>query len=290
MQLSRPIDAASLSVRIQKGYRTPFEVEQVAHDLYDFSRCGHESADCQDLIAAFRASVETSQYQNICEITAHYLSRLANSPGLEYEEVFKAVDLCRSLTYFLVFGVPYNDTDMDQAEDDMGKLFASYPQVTGMRTKGGSSPLEILKTEWCPQWKKAREKKESQREAAGFHIDAGFYQTELGRRITPIIRMTSEMLIERRFDQLPVANREDFDADVVDALNETLDSYSSVTFLPWRPNGGKKEISILWEHDGDVLLEAPLFIEENDVAVENDPYMTFMFASDGKVTFEGFGD
>jgi hypothetical protein len=117
-------------------------------------------------------------------------------------------------------------------------------------------------------------------------INSGFYKTDLGEKVSSVIKTTSKMLIDRRYELIPADNiKTDLTDGWILSMNEMLDRYSA-RLLPWEPNAGKYPSVIAETADGFVI-DAPLFHEENGMAVEGDIHMIFDFSYSGSVSFNG---
>jgi hypothetical protein len=117
-------------------------------------------------------------------------------------------------------------------------------------------------------------------------INSEFYKTDIGKKVSSIIQMTSKSLIDRCYELIPADNiKTDLSMDWVSSMDRMLDNYNA-KLLPWIPNEGKGTRIIVDAEDGFVI-DAPLFHDEDGKAVEGDIYMTFDFSHDGFVRFNG---
>ena len=117
-------------------------------------------------------------------------------------------------------------------------------------------------------------------------INASFYKTALGQKVSSIIQKTGKLLLDRRYQEISAENiKTDLSDGWISSMNEMLDSYSA-KLLPWKPNKGS-QTRVTVETDEYFVIEAPLFEEENDEIAESDIYMIFDFKHDGGFTFDG---
>lgn len=117
-------------------------------------------------------------------------------------------------------------------------------------------------------------------------INSEFYKTDLGKKVSSIINETSKMLIDRCYELIPADNIKTDLTDVwISSMDEMLDHYSA-KLLPWMPNIGKYP-SVIAETADSFVVDAPLFHEENGMAVEGDIHMIFDFGYNGSVSFNG---
>ena len=117
-------------------------------------------------------------------------------------------------------------------------------------------------------------------------INAEFYKTEIGERVSDVIQQISLLLIAKCYAQIPADNiKTDLSDGWISSMDEMLDNYSA-KLLPLRPNEGS-ETSIIVETADVFVVDAPLFHEEDGKAVAGDIHMIFEFGYNGTVNFEG---
>lgn len=117
-------------------------------------------------------------------------------------------------------------------------------------------------------------------------INSEFYKTDFGQKVSFIITTTSKMLIGRNYELIPADNiKTDLTEGWALSMDEMLYHYSA-KLLPWMPNVGKGPSVIVETADGFVV-DAPLFHEEDGMAVEGDIHMIFDFSYNGGVNFNG---
>ncbi|MCL1919332.1 MAG: hypothetical protein FWG14_13735 [Peptococcaceae bacterium] len=114
-----------------------------------------------------------------------------------------------------------------------------------------------------------------------------FYETDLGKKVSSIVQQTSMLLIDRCYELIPADNiKTGLTPGRITFMDEMLDHYFA-KLLPWNPNKSKFTNIIELETVEGIIFEAPLFHEENGLAVDGDIYMQFYFGYNGSVEFEG---
>lgn len=117
-------------------------------------------------------------------------------------------------------------------------------------------------------------------------IDSEFYKTEFGGKVSSVLQTTSKLLIDRRYELIPADNiKTDLSAGWIASMNEMLDHYYA-KLLPWMPNEGRGP-NILVENTDGIVVDAPMFEEENGTVVEGGIHMIFDFRYNGNISFDG---
>jgi hypothetical protein len=119
-------------------------------------------------------------------------------------------------------------------------------------------------------------------------MNADFYKTDLGKRVCSLIHETSVLLIARDYASIPAGNiKTELSPGWISAMDEMLDHYYA-KFLPWEPNKVEREAYLLVETEKSFIVDAPIFHEENGIAVDGAIYMGFEFGYDGSfISFNG---
>lgn len=118
----------SVIKQINKGYKLPHDIEIVAHKIYALSQSEKSSA-INDMINKFNASILTSMYKNIIEITYNYMSKLIYFEGnLLYEEYLKILHLFDSINIFFHLGLNESGKYMEMSDSDICFLIKKNPK------------------------------------------------------------------------------------------------------------------------------------------------------------------